>query len=280
MSPARRPRQPRPRLRCGHHDRDDRPADAHDLGPGGRHAAGPAAPVSPTPAEGGGRGLGCAGRAHDGRWARGVNLVPTIDRDRRQLVAVWLVQRGIGLLFALFFSLLALVTLRATWLGTVRAGSLERRAITQQVEDLTVAARRGTVTDRRGLELAVSEDAVTVFANPFLIDRPDRVAARLAPNWSAAGRSAARPERPAEGLHLPSPEDGRDPRGAGRTPRHRGRRDDRGATAKLPPGAARVAAPRHRGHGQLRALRPRVRARRGSAATTAGAGSSRRSASR
>jgi cell division protein FtsI (penicillin-binding protein 3) len=94
---------------------------------------------------------------------------------------VRLVERRIGLLFAVFLALLALAALRATWLGTVRAGSLSERAVTQQVEELTVAARRGTIRDRRGLELAVSEDAVTVFANPFLIDDPIRVAARLAP---------------------------------------------------------------------------------------------------
>jgi cell division protein FtsI (penicillin-binding protein 3) len=94
---------------------------------------------------------------------------------------VRLVERRIGLLFAVFLALLALAALRASWLGTVRAGSLSERAVTQQVEELTVAARRGTIVDRRGLELAVSEDAVTVFANPFLIDEPSRVAARLAP---------------------------------------------------------------------------------------------------
>jgi cell division protein FtsI (penicillin-binding protein 3) len=95
-------------------------------------------------------------------------------------VTVRLVERRIGLLFALFLLLLAIVTLRATWLGTVRAGSLKERAVTQQVEELDVPARRGTITDRRGVELAVSEDAVTVFANPFLIKDPARTAARLA----------------------------------------------------------------------------------------------------
>ena len=92
-----------------------------------------------------------------------------------------LVQRRIGLLFALFLALLALAALRATWLGTVRAGSLSERAVSQQIEDLTVPARRGSIFDRHGTELAVSEDSVTVFANPFLIDRPAVVAARLAP---------------------------------------------------------------------------------------------------
>ncbi|HEY1359934.1 MAG TPA: penicillin-binding protein 2 [Thermoleophilaceae bacterium] len=92
-----------------------------------------------------------------------------------------LVERRIGLLFALFLLLLSLATLRATWLGTVRAGALKKRALSQQVEHIEVPARRGTITDRHGVELAVSEDAVTVFANPFLIKNPAKVAAKLAP---------------------------------------------------------------------------------------------------
>jgi cell division protein FtsI (penicillin-binding protein 3) len=92
-----------------------------------------------------------------------------------------IVERRIGLLFTLFLLLLGLVVVRATWLGTIRAGSLRERAITQHTEKLTVQARRGTITDRHGTELAVSEDAITVFANPFLIKDPRAVAARLAP---------------------------------------------------------------------------------------------------
>ena len=40
-----------------------------------------------------------------------------------------------------------------------------------------IPARRGTIVDRNGMELAVSEDSVTVFANPFLIKDPAKVAA-------------------------------------------------------------------------------------------------------
>jgi cell division protein FtsI (penicillin-binding protein 3) len=94
---------------------------------------------------------------------------------------VRLVERRIGLLFAVFLVLLAAAALRATWLGTVKAGGLKERALTQQTEMLDVPARRGTISDRHGLELAVSEDATTVFANPFLIKNPAHVAARLAP---------------------------------------------------------------------------------------------------
>jgi cell division protein FtsI (penicillin-binding protein 3) len=106
-------------------------------------------------------------------------------RDRRgptaRRVPVRLVERRIGLLFALFLALLALAALRATWLGTVKSGSLSERAVSQQIENLPVPARRGTIFDRHGVELAVSDDAVTAFANPFLIEDPAAVAARLAP---------------------------------------------------------------------------------------------------
>jgi cell division protein FtsI (penicillin-binding protein 3) len=92
-----------------------------------------------------------------------------------------LIDRRVGLLFALFLILLGLAALRATWLGTVRSGDLADRAVSQQIEDLTVNARRGTITDRNGIDLAVSEDSVTVFAHPILIDDPAKVAARIAP---------------------------------------------------------------------------------------------------
>lgn len=89
--------------------------------------------------------------------------------------------RRIGLLFGTFLLLLVLAVGRAAWLGTVKASDLRERALSQQVEDMDLPARRGTITDRRGAELAVSEDAVTVFANPFLVKNPAQVAARLAP---------------------------------------------------------------------------------------------------
>ena len=77
--------------------------------------------------------------------------------------------------------MLSLAALRATWLGTVKSGSLSDRAVSQQIEDIEDPARRGTIFDRNGVELAVSEDSATVFAHPFLIDDPVKVAARLAP---------------------------------------------------------------------------------------------------
>ncbi len=92
-----------------------------------------------------------------------------------------LVDRRIGFLFALFLGLLVLAAGRATWLATVESRDLGARALGQQEEEIKVYARRGTITDRNGIELAVSEDATTVFANPFLIDDPAGAARELAP---------------------------------------------------------------------------------------------------
>ncbi|HVG74771.1 MAG TPA: penicillin-binding protein 2 [Thermoleophilaceae bacterium] len=90
-------------------------------------------------------------------------------------------EKRIGLLFAMFLLLLSIAALRATWLGTVRSGSLSDRAVSQQIENVDDPAQRGTIYDRTGVELAVSEDSTTVFANPMQIKDPAKVAAQLAP---------------------------------------------------------------------------------------------------
>jgi cell division protein FtsI (penicillin-binding protein 3) len=92
-----------------------------------------------------------------------------------------LLQRRIGLLFAAFLALLLLAVFRAFWLGTIRGNDLRGRALAQQVENFDVPARRGTITDRNGTELAVSEDSVTVYANPKVITDPAGTAQKLAP---------------------------------------------------------------------------------------------------
>jgi cell division protein FtsI (penicillin-binding protein 3) len=94
---------------------------------------------------------------------------------------VRVLNRRIGLLFGLFLFLLVCAVGRATWLATVKAADLKSRALSQQVADIDVPATRGTILDRHGLDLAVSQEAVTVFANPFLIKNPAKVAATIAP---------------------------------------------------------------------------------------------------
>jgi cell division protein FtsI (penicillin-binding protein 3) len=92
---------------------------------------------------------------------------------------VALVERRIGFLFAVFLVLLAFGAARASWLGVVRAPSLKRAAATQQKSDVVVPARRGAITDRRGVELAVSQPASTIAATPYLIKDPPKAAAAL-----------------------------------------------------------------------------------------------------
>src|ERR1700693_1087150 len=77
--------------------------------------------------------------------------------------------RRIGVLFAVFVALLAVALMRAAYLGSVRAGSLSRAAATPQVTPVIVPARRGLITDSRGAELAVTESADDVVADPYLI---------------------------------------------------------------------------------------------------------------
>ncbi len=91
-----------------------------------------------------------------------------------------LIERRIGLLFAVFLGMLALAGLRAGWLGVVRADALRKVAATQQTAKVTVPAERGAITDRNGIELAVSQPATTVAATPYLVKNPVKVAAKLA----------------------------------------------------------------------------------------------------
>lgn len=91
------------------------------------------------------------------------------------------IDRRIGILFLAFVALLAVALARAAYLGSVKASSLERAAMTQQVSNVVVPAPRGAITDRNGAELAISESADDVIADPFLITNPVNDAAQLSP---------------------------------------------------------------------------------------------------
>jgi cell division protein FtsI/penicillin-binding protein 2 len=91
-----------------------------------------------------------------------------------------LIERRIGLLFAVFLCMLVLGGARAGWLGVVRADGLQEAAATQQKAEIVVPARRGTISDAAGVELAVSQPAQTIAATPYLVKDPAAVAQRLA----------------------------------------------------------------------------------------------------
>jgi cell division protein FtsI (penicillin-binding protein 3) len=94
---------------------------------------------------------------------------------------VALLERRIGLLFAAFLVLLVLAAGRAVFLGTIKGSSLASAAASQQVSSLELPARRGTIVDRHGVELAVSEPADDISATPYLVKDPIKTAAKLAP---------------------------------------------------------------------------------------------------
>ena len=71
---------------------------------------------------------------------------------------------------------------RAAWLQTVRASALAARAQTQWKADVPLPASRGTIFDRLGTPLAISEQATDVSANPLQVTQPRkeaRIAARV-----------------------------------------------------------------------------------------------------
>lgn len=82
----------------------------------------------------------------------------------------------IRLLLGLFALVLIAALSRAAWLQAVQGESLEALASSQHRETVVVPARRGTIYDRMGVELAIGEQATTVYANPKEISDPRQVA--------------------------------------------------------------------------------------------------------
>ncbi len=62
--------------------------------------------------------------------------------------------------------------LRAAWLQGVRAASFGRLASSQHSEDVVIPAARGTMYDRGGVQLAIGEQAQTVYADPRQVTDP------------------------------------------------------------------------------------------------------------
>ena len=92
-----------------------------------------------------------------------------------------LVQRRIGWIFALFFFLLLAAAGRTFYLGVLRSSSLREAASNEQLSYGPVPAARGTISDRNGIDLAVSEPAQDISATPYLVSDPVAAAAKLAP---------------------------------------------------------------------------------------------------
>jgi cell division protein FtsI (penicillin-binding protein 3) len=91
------------------------------------------------------------------------------------------VQRRAGVIFGMFLVLLVVAAGRTVYLGVLRGSTLRKAASEEQLSYETVSAPRGTITDRNGVDLAVSEPAQDISADPYLITDPLAAARQLAP---------------------------------------------------------------------------------------------------
>jgi cell division protein FtsI (penicillin-binding protein 3) len=94
-------------------------------------------------------------------------------------VTARLVNRRIRLLVGVFACIFAATFARAAWLQAVEAQGLNALATSQHRETHTVPARRGTIYDRTGSELAIGARAITVYANPKQVRDPRSVAEQV-----------------------------------------------------------------------------------------------------
>ena len=107
---------------------------------------------------------------------------PPVDRRprrrRRRARRVQLVERRIGLLFAVFLARCSRSARpRPPGSASSRPASLKRAAVSQQEADIEIPARRGSITDANGIDLAVSEPAMDIAATPYLIKDATKAAA-------------------------------------------------------------------------------------------------------
>jgi cell division protein FtsI (penicillin-binding protein 3) len=90
------------------------------------------------------------------------------------------VNRRLRLLLALLLVGFAALLGRAAWLQAVQAGSLSKLAAKQHRASVILPAARGTIFDRTGVQLAIGEQATTVYADPRQVRDPRLVATAAA----------------------------------------------------------------------------------------------------
>jgi hypothetical protein len=173
----RRPPRRRPRRRRVNAATPTR-HDADDVNPATpirqrRDADTPATPTTSTPA---------TPAATTQPTAPAATPPPRPARRRPAGPGMNLVERRIGLLFGAFLTLLLLAG-RAHALDRCRQGlvALGARPPRSRSTSATLPAERGSILDRNGVELAVSEPRRDVSATPYLVKDPVAAARRLAP---------------------------------------------------------------------------------------------------
>ncbi len=89
-------------------------------------------------------------------------------------------RRRAGQMFLLLTAILVALCFRLAWLQFVLGPGLRERALEVRLRDVPIEAKRGTIYDRRGRELAVSIDVDSVFAIPTQVRDKEGTAAKLA----------------------------------------------------------------------------------------------------
>lgn len=82
-------------------------------------------------------------------------LKPLVKSKKRLLIV-----------FGVIFIGMVLICLRVGWVQIVKGDEYAKMAIQQQTKDTTIAAKRGTIYDRNGTELAISAPCYSVWARP------------------------------------------------------------------------------------------------------------------
>lgn len=85
---------------------------------------------------------------------------------RRRRPSTKLADRRVRVLLVVFVAVFGITLARAAWLQTVQASSLAAKGASQQHESIVIPAGRGTIFDRSGVQLAIGEQATTVYADP------------------------------------------------------------------------------------------------------------------
>ena len=97
-------------------------------------------------------------------------------------------------LFALIFTVFAIVIGRLVWLQIVRGDAMARQSMAQAMGTDVMYSPRGAIVDCNGEELAVSIMAKSLYVDPVeMEDRPDSAAAKSGRN--VGGRFTGRAAR-------------------------------------------------------------------------------------
>lgn len=88
--------------------------------------------------------------------------------------------RRLAAVAAVLFAGLLVVTMRLVVVQGLQAGRYSELAREQRDQSIKIAPRRGTILDREGEVLAISEDVTTIYATPYQVKKHARTASRIA----------------------------------------------------------------------------------------------------